>query len=59
MESLTSDVVDKILNGFSYNKPIICPICKATIVPISQDIEAKSNFYYCAKCGFVLSRPQK
>jgi predicted RNA-binding Zn-ribbon protein involved in translation (DUF1610 family) len=59
MESLTDDVVDKILNGFSNNKPITCPICKATIVLINQDIEAKSNFYYCAKCGFVLSRPRK
>ncbi len=59
MESLTDDVVNKILNGFSYNKPITCPICKATIVFINQDIEAKSNFYYCAKCGFTLSRPRK
>jgi transposase-like protein len=59
MESLADDVVDEILNGFSYDKPIICPICKAAIVLVSQDIEAKSNFYYCAKCGFTLSRPRK
>jgi len=59
MKSLTDDVVDEILNGFSESKPITCPICKATINLISQDIEAKSNFYYCAKCGFTLSKPRK
>jgi len=59
MKSLTNDVVDEILNAFSDRKMITCPICKATINLISQDIEAKSNFYYCAKCGFTLSKPRK
>jgi len=59
MESLTDDVIDEILNGFSDSKMITCPICKTTIVLISQDIEAKSNFYYCAKCGFTLFKPRK
>ncbi len=59
MESLVEDVVDEILNGFSYNKLVTCPICKATIVRVSQDVEAKSNFYYCARCGFTLSKPRK
>jgi len=59
MESLADDVVGEILNGFSYNRAITCPICKDTIVLISQNIEVKSDFYYCAKCGFTLSRPRK
>lgn len=57
-ESLTADVVDKILNGFSYNKPITCPNCKAAIVSVSQDIKAMSNFYFCAKCGFTFFKPR-
>jgi transposase-like protein len=59
MESLTSEVVDEILNGFSNNKPINCPICKAKFVLINQDIQAKSNFYYCAKCGLTFHKSRK
>lgn len=59
MKSLTHDVVDKILNGFPENKLITCPACKATINLASQDLKAKSNFYFCAKCGFTLSKPRK
>jgi len=56
MESLTVDVVNAILNGFSENKLITCPICKNTIDCRKQDVETKSNFYYCSKCGFTISR---
>lgn len=59
MESLTSEVVNEILNGFSNNKSIICPICKAKFAFINQDIQAKSNFYYCAKCGFTFHKSRK
>ena len=59
MESLTDDVVDEILNGFSDNKRITCPICKATIDVISQDHESESNFYFCANCGLTLPKPRK
>ena len=59
MKSLTDYVVNEILNGFSDSKPITCPICKANIDLANQDIEAKSNFYFCAKCGFTLPKPRK
>jgi len=58
-EVLVDDVVNEVLNGFWNNKLITCPICKATIDLASQDIEAKSNFYFCAKCGLILPKPRK
>jgi transcription elongation factor Elf1 len=58
MKSLTYDVVDKILNGFSDRKLITCPICNATIDLASQDIEVKTNFYFCANCGLTLPKPR-
>ena len=56
MESLAIDVVDSILKGFSENKMVKCPVCRNTIDCTKQDSETKSNFYYCSKCGFTLSR---
>jgi predicted RNA-binding Zn-ribbon protein involved in translation (DUF1610 family) len=58
-EIFVDDVVDEVLNGFSNSKQITCPICKATIDLISQDLESESNFYFCANCGFTLPKPRK
>ena len=41
------------------SKLITCPICKATIDLINQDVESESNFYFCANCGFTLPKPRK
>ena len=43
----------------SKSKIIACPNCRATIDLIGQDIESESNFYFCANCGLVISKPRK
>ena len=58
-EVFVEDVVDQILKGFSNSKLIPCPICKATIDLIGQDLESESNFYFCANCGYTLHKPRK
>ena len=55
-EVFVDDVVSEVLNGFSNSKLIPCPICKATIDIISQELESESNFYFCANCGFTIKR---
>jgi hypothetical protein len=57
-EVFVDDVVDEVLKGFS-SKLITCPICRATIDLIGQDLESESNFYFCANCGFTISKPRK
>jgi len=58
-EVFVKDVVDEVLNGFSNSKLITCPVCKATIDLIGQDLEMESNFYFCANCGYTLPKPRK
>jgi len=58
-EVFVEDVVDQILKGFSNSKLIPCPICKATIDLIGQDLESESNFYFCANCGLTLPKPRE
>ena len=58
-EVFVKDVVDEVLNGFSNSKLITCPVCKATIDLISQDLESESNFYFCANCGCTIPKPRK
>ena len=58
-EVFVKDVVDEVLNGFSNSKLITCPVCKATIDFISQDLEMESNFYFCANCGCTIPKPRK
>ena len=55
-ESIVKDIVNEVLNGFSQNILIPCPICKATIDCVGQDIESDSNFYFCANCGFSIKK---
>ena len=56
MESLAFNIVDQILKGFSDIEIITCPICKSLIDCTGQDVKTNSNFYYCKKCGFTVSR---
>ena len=58
-EVFVDDVVNEVMKGFSITKLITCPICKATIDLIGQDIESESNFYFCANCGFTINKPRK
>jgi len=58
-EVFVNDIVNEVLNGFSNSKLITCPICKATIDLISQDLEMKSNFYFCANCGCTIHKTRK
>ena len=55
-EIFVDEVVDEVMKGFSCSKMITCPICKATIDLIGQDLESDSNFYYCANCGFTINK---
>jgi hypothetical protein len=56
MGEIYRDIVEEVLQGFSINKIISCPICRATIDCIGQELESDSNFYYCANCGFSIKR---
>ena len=56
MESLAFNIVEQILTGFFDRAIITCPICKSIIDCTGQDAETISNFYYCKKCGFIVSR---
>ena len=58
-EVFVNDVVDEVLNGFSNSKLITCPVCKATIDFVSQDLESESNFYFCANCGCTIPKTRK
>jgi len=58
-EVFVDDVVDEVMKGFSSTKLITCPICKATIDLIGQDLESESNFYFCANCGFTINKTRK
>ena len=58
-EVLVDDIVNEVLNGFWNSKLITCPVCKATIDLISQDLEMESNFYLCANCGCTIPKPRK
>ncbi|MEJ2240576.1 MAG: hypothetical protein P8Y18_00305 [Candidatus Bathyarchaeota archaeon] len=59
MGEIYRDIVEEVLQGFSIKKIITCPICKATIDCISQELESESNFYYCANCGYTTKRSKK
>ena len=58
-EVFVNDIVEEVLNGFPNSRLITCPICKATIDLISQDLESEANFYFCANCGFTMPKPRK
>jgi len=58
-EVLVNEIVNQVLNGFSNSKLITCPICRATIDLIIQDLESESNFYFCANCGFTIPKTRK
>jgi len=58
-EVLVNEIVNEVLNGFTNSKLITCPICKAAIDLIGQDLESESNFYFCANCGYTLHKPRK
>ena len=55
-EVFVDEVVNEVMKGFPMNKLIICPICKATIDLIGQNLESESNFYFCANCGLTLHK---
>ena len=59
MGEIYRDTVEEILQGFSIKRIITCPICKATIDCISQELESESNLYYCANCGHTIKKPEK
>ena len=58
MGEIYRDTVEEILQGFSIKRIITCPICKATIDCISQELESESNFYYCANCGHKIKKSE-
>ena len=58
-EVFVDEVVDEVMKGFSLSKLMMCPICKATIDLIGQDLESESNFYFCANCGFTITKPRR
>ena len=55
-EIIFDDVVNEVLLGFDNKKLVSCPICKACIDLIGQDLELESDFYICANCGFKTKR---
>lgn len=48
--------IHKIESADNNSELITCPICKATIDLMSQDLKSESNFYFCANCGLVLPK---
>ena len=55
-ELFVDSLVSKVLNGFTNNKMIKCPVCKAIIDLIAQELESEANYYFCANCGFTLEK---
>ena len=58
-EVFVDEVVDEVINGFHGDKVISCPICRAIIDLMGQDLQSMSNYYFCANCGFTINRPKK
>ena len=55
-EIVFHDVVNEVLSGFDNKKMVTCPICRASIDLIGQDLESESDVYVCANCGFKVKR---
>ena len=55
-EIIVSSLVNDVLKSFSNNKMINCPVCRATIDLIAQELESESNYYFCANCGFTIEK---